>query len=72
MKRIRAWAGAVMLASCGAGVAIRRRRIARGTGPHRTPAQSRQSLLRNPTTQPQAVDEFKKALDLAPNSPREW
>jgi hypothetical protein len=29
------------------------------------------AFYENPTTQPQAVDEFKKALDLAPNSARE-
>ena len=29
------------------------------------------AFFENPTTQPQAVDEFKKALDLAPNSARE-
>ena len=29
------------------------------------------AFYENPTTQAQAVDEFKKALDLAPNSPRE-
>src|SRR5579862_8165452 len=29
------------------------------------------AFYENPTMQPQAVDEFKKALDLAPNSPRE-
>src|SRR3979409_2683101 len=29
------------------------------------------ALYENPTTQAQAVDEFKKALDLAPNSARE-
>ncbi|HTQ56818.1 MAG TPA: FG-GAP-like repeat-containing protein [Bryobacteraceae bacterium] len=29
------------------------------------------AFYENPTTMPQAVDEFKKALDLAPNSPRE-
>jgi tetratricopeptide (TPR) repeat protein len=71
MKRIRAWAGAVMLA-------IAALVLLSGADASRV-EQDRLGRLRNlgkafyetPTTQPQAVEEFKKALDLAPDSPRE-
>jgi Flp pilus assembly protein TadD len=71
MKRIRAWTGAVIL-SVAALVLLS------GADSSRID-QDRLGRLRNlgkafyenPTTQAQAVDEFKKALDLAPNSARE-
>jgi tetratricopeptide (TPR) repeat protein len=71
MKRIRAWIGAVVLAAAalvllsGADASrVEQDRIGRLRNLGK-------AFYENPTTQPQAVEEFKKALDLAPNSPRE-
>ncbi|HXM42870.1 MAG TPA: FG-GAP-like repeat-containing protein [Bryobacteraceae bacterium] len=71
MSRIRAWTGVVILPVAalvlllGADVArVEQDRIGRFRNLGK-------AFYENPTTQPQAVDEFKKALDLAPNSARE-
>ena len=71
MNRIRAWIGVVILAVAalvllfGADASrVAEDRIGRFRNLGK-------AFYENPTTQPQAVDEFKKALDLAPNSPRE-
>ena len=71
MKRIPAWIGVVILPVAalvllfGAEASrIEQDRIGR----YRNLGKA---FYENPTTQPQAVDEFKKALDLAPNSARE-
>jgi len=71
MNRIRAWTGAVILGVAalvllsGADASrVEQDRIGRFRNLGK-------AFYENPTTQPQAVDEFKKALDLAPNSARE-
>ncbi|MGD0361229.1 MAG: FG-GAP-like repeat-containing protein [Bryobacteraceae bacterium] len=71
MKRVPAWIGVVILSIAalvllfGAEASrIEQDRIGR----YRNLGKA---FYENPTTQPQAVDEFKKALDLAPNSARE-
>lgn len=71
MKRIRAWFGGVILAVAalvllfGADASrVEQDRLGR----YRNLGKA---FYENPTMQPQAVEEFKKALDLAPNSPRE-
>src|ERR1700691_5171481 len=71
MSRIRAWTGVVILPVAalvlllGADVArVEQDRLGRLRNLGK-------AFYENPTTQPQAVDEFKKALDLAPNSARE-
>jgi Tfp pilus assembly protein PilF len=74
MKRIRAWIGAVGVVI----IAVAALVLLSGADASRI-EQDRLGRLRNlgkafyenPTTQAQAVDEFKKALDLAPNSARE-
>src|ERR1022692_730730 len=71
MNRIRAWTGVVILAVAalvllfGADASrVEQDRLGRFRNLGK-------AFYENPTTQPQAVDEFKKALDLAPNSARE-
>jgi Flp pilus assembly protein TadD len=71
MNRIRAWIGVLVLAVAalvllfGADASrVEQDRIDRFRNLGK-------AFYENPTTQPQAVDEFKKALDLAPNSARE-
>jgi len=71
MKPFRVWVGAVLLAAAalvllsGADASrVDQDRIGRLRNLGK-------AFYENPTTQAQAVDEFKKALDLAPNSPRE-
>jgi hypothetical protein len=71
MKRIHAWFGAVVLTVAalvlllGADASrIEQDRLGRFRNLGK-------AFYENPTTQPQAVDEFKKALDLAPGSARE-
>src|ERR1035441_4393061 len=68
MNRIRAWTGVVILAVAalvllfGADASrVEQDRLGRFRNLGK-------AFYENPTTQPQAVDEFKKALDLAPNS----
>src|ERR1035441_3440971 len=71
MNRIRAWTGVVILAVAalvllfGADASrVEQDRLGRFRNLGK-------AFYENPTTQIQAVDEFKKALDLAPNSARE-
>src|ERR1035438_8449643 len=71
MNRIRAWVGVATLAVAalvllfGADASrVEQDRIGRFRNLGK-------AFYENPTTQPQAVNEFKKALDLAPNSARE-